>query len=97
MGCIASKPEKSGYGDYGVREEEKVQNHCRSSNNSKRRSSGSNGGRAERLSISKRFVEAEQVAAGWPSWLSSAAPEAIQGWVPLSADSFEKLEKVTYC
>ena len=41
-----------------------------------------------------RCTEGEQVAAGWPSWLSSVAREAIQGWVPLKADSFEKLGKV---
>ncbi|RRT56939.1 hypothetical protein B296_00047556 [Ensete ventricosum] len=40
-----------------------------------------------------RCTEGEQVAAGWPSWLSSVAREAIQGWVPFKADSFEKLEK----
>lgn len=35
-----------------------------------------------------------QVAAGWPSWLTAVAGEAINGWVPRRADSFEKLEKV---
>ena len=39
-------------------------------------------------------VEAEQVAGGWPSWLSSAAPEAVHGWSPLLAEDFEKREKV---
>ncbi|CAI0388401.1 unnamed protein product [Linum tenue] len=43
---------------------------------------------------SRRLVGAEQIAAGWPSWLSSAAGEAINGWVPLQADAFEKLEKI---
>ncbi|KAL9673659.1 hypothetical protein QQ045_029920 [Rhodiola kirilowii] len=38
--------------------------------------------------------EQEEVAAGWPSWLSSVAGEAIYGWVPRRADSFEKLEKI---
>lgn len=37
----------------------------------------------------------EQVAAGWPSWLTSVAGEAIQGLLPRGADSFEKLEKVS--
>nr|XP_043608080.1 protein IMPAIRED IN BABA-INDUCED STERILITY 1-like [Erigeron canadensis] len=41
-----------------------------------------------------RYVEVEQVAAGWPAWLSAVAGEAIHGWVPLKAESFEKLEKV---
>lgn len=35
-----------------------------------------------------------QVVAGWPSWLASVAGEAINGWIPRKADSFEKLEKV---
>lgn len=47
-----------------------------------------------RLGNLQKYVEGEQVAAGWPAWLSAVAGEAIHGWVPLSADSFEKLEKV---
>ncbi|KAL5704094.1 [pyruvate dehydrogenase (acetyl-transferring)] kinase [Ranunculus cassubicifolius] len=39
-------------------------------------------------------VEGEQVAAGWPSWLSAVAGEAIKGWLPRRADSFEKLDKI---
>jgi serine/threonine protein kinase len=39
-------------------------------------------------------VEGEHVAAGWPAWLSAVAGQAIHGWVPLKADSFEKLEKI---
>ncbi|XP_028059085.1 protein IMPAIRED IN BABA-INDUCED STERILITY 1-like, partial [Camellia sinensis] len=58
----------------------------------------SNGGGGESLSFRlgnlQKYVEGEQVAAGWPAWLSAVAGEAIYGWVPLSADSFEKLEKV---
>ncbi|BBN68491.1 CDC2C, partial [Prunus dulcis] len=49
-----------------------------------------NGGKAADLASGW----AEQVAAGWPSWLSAAAGEAIYGWVPLKADSYEKLEKI---
>lgn len=47
-----------------------------------------------RLSNLHRYLEGEQVAAGWPAWLSAVAGEAIQGWVPLKADSYETLEKV---
>ncbi|CAN0908703.1 Probable serine/threonine-protein kinase At1g09600 [Linum grandiflorum] len=35
-----------------------------------------------------------QVVAGWPSWLTSVAGEAINGWIPRRLDSFEKLEKI---
>uniref|UniRef100_A0A0E0MNY5 [RNA-polymerase]-subunit kinase n=1 Tax=Oryza punctata TaxID=4537 RepID=A0A0E0MNY5_ORYPU len=34
-----------------------------------------------RLGNIHRYVEAEQVAAGWPSWLSAAAAEAVHGWI----------------
>ncbi|OVA08822.1 Protein kinase domain [Macleaya cordata] len=47
-----------------------------------------------RLGNLNKYIEGEQIAAGWPDWLSAAAGEAIQGWVPLRADSFEKLEKI---
>lgn len=47
-----------------------------------------------RLSNPPKNVHGEQVAAGWPSWLSAAAGEAINGWTPRRADTFEKLDKV---
>ncbi|ERN06520.1 probable serine/threonine-protein kinase At1g54610 [Amborella trichopoda] len=47
-----------------------------------------------RLGNLHKYVEGEQVAAGWPAWLSAVAGEAIHGWVPLKVDSFEKLEKI---
>ncbi|CDP18308.1 unnamed protein product [Coffea canephora] len=47
-----------------------------------------------RLGNLQKYVEGEQVAAGWPAWLSAVAGEAIHGWVPLRAESFEKLEKI---
>ncbi|KAG8638940.1 hypothetical protein MANES_14G082300v8 [Manihot esculenta] len=47
-----------------------------------------------RLRNLQKYIEGEQVAAGWPAWLSAVAAEAIQGWVPLKADAFEKLEKI---
>ncbi|XVE60698.1 hypothetical protein DITRI_Ditri05aG0148800 [Diplodiscus trichospermus] len=39
-------------------------------------------------------AEGELVAAGWPSWLSSVAGEAVKGWLPRRVESFEKLEKI---
>ncbi|KAF2299376.1 hypothetical protein GH714_031769 [Hevea brasiliensis] len=60
----------------------------------RRSSSGKSGPINLKLGFSHRHVGAEQIAAGWPSWLSSAAEEAIHGWLPLRADAFEKLEKI---
>lgn len=48
-----------------------------------------------KLGFNQRHVDAEQIAAGWPAWLTAAAGEAVHGLVPLRAESFEKLEKVT--
>ncbi|KAH7431292.1 hypothetical protein KP509_08G041400 [Ceratopteris richardii] len=48
----------------------------------------------ERISNLPKHVHGEQVAAGWPAWLSAVAGEAIHGWVPRRADSFEKLDKI---
>ena len=44
-----------------------------------------------------KAVEGEQVSAGWPAWLSSVAGEAIKGWIPRSANTFERLHKVSCC
>ncbi|KAM7492584.1 hypothetical protein LguiA_035505 [Lonicera macranthoides] len=41
-----------------------------------------------------KAMEGEQVAAGWPAWLAAVAGEAIKGWLPRRADSFEKLDKI---
>ncbi len=54
------------------------------------------GGGGMRLShIPTKNEEAEQVAAGWPGWLSAVAGEALKGWIPRHAASFEKLDKVS--
>ncbi|KAJ8532371.1 hypothetical protein K7X08_012294 [Anisodus acutangulus] len=47
-----------------------------------------------RIGILPKSSEGEQVAAGWPPWLAAVAGEAIGGWVPRRADSFEKLDKI---
>eukprot|EP00252_Welwitschia_mirabilis_P018751 TRINITY_DN4185_c0_g3_i1.p1 TRINITY_DN4185_c0_g3~~TRINITY_DN4185_c0_g3_i1.p1 ORF type:complete len:848 (-),score=172.28 TRINITY_DN4185_c0_g3_i1:527-3070(-) len=41
-----------------------------------------------------KHTEGEQVAAGWPVWLTAVAGEAIKGWIPRRADSFERLNKI---
>lgn len=69
-----------------VGEEKRV----RPSGERRRRSSKAN----PRLSNPPNNVHGEQVAAGWPSWLSKVAGEAINGLVPRRADTFEKLDKV---
>jgi hypothetical protein len=59
------------------------------------------GGRGEAPGTSGRGPEvvlgrqlAGDVQSAWPPWLSSVAGDAIVGWVPRRADSFEKLDKV---
>lgn len=49
-----------------------------------------------RLSNPPKNIHGEQVAAGWPSWLSAVAGEAINGWTPRRADSFVKIDKVNW-
>ncbi|KAI3805169.1 hypothetical protein L1987_27285 [Smallanthus sonchifolius] len=39
-------------------------------------------------------VDGAQEAAGWPAWLTAVAGEAIKGWLPRRAESFEKLDKI---
>lgn len=41
-------------------------------------------------------VQGEHVAAGWPRWLTEVAAEAVRGWQPRRAESFEKLDKVCH-
>lgn len=70
-------------------EEEEGQGRVRS-RGERRKSSRPN----PRLSNPPKHVHGEQVAAGWPSWLSAVAGEAINGWTPRRADTFEKLDKI---
>lgn len=50
--------------------------------------------RMSRIGSVTNGERAAKVIAGWPSWLVSVAGEAINGWIPRCADSFEKLEMV---
>lgn len=56
-------------------------------------SSGSARGSLKITSI-LRAIEGEQVAAGWPPWLAMADSEAIRGWIPRSASTFKKIERI---
>ncbi|XP_076918691.1 putative serine/threonine-protein kinase At1g09600 [Bidens hawaiensis] len=56
---------------------------------------------SERVLGSKRMQKIKSIvggaqgkAAGWPTWLTSVAPDAVQGWVPRSAYSYEMLDKI---
>lgn len=47
-----------------------------------------------RLSNPPKNLQGEQVAAGWPSWLTAVCGEALNGWIPRKADTFEKIDKI---
>lgn len=67
----------------------------RPKNGHRRRSTMDLGGVAQISTLPHAGANDEQVAAGWPTWLASVAPEAIQGWTPRSADTYEKICKVS--
>lgn len=76
-------------------DEEGLEEKCRREEKLKKVSVNGRSSLALRLGNVNKYVEAaEYVTAGWPSWLTAVAGEAIQGWVPLRADSYEKLEKI---
>ncbi|MCE2055211.1 Cyclin-dependent kinase 12 [Datura stramonium] len=47
-----------------------------------------------KLEVFPKAMEGELIAAGWPSSLAAVAGEAINGWIPRKADTFEKLDKI---
>ncbi|KAK3005841.1 hypothetical protein RJ639_015774, partial [Escallonia herrerae] len=47
-----------------------------------------------RLSNLPKHRHGERVSAGWPTWLSDVIGDAIDGWLPRRADSFEKIDKI---
>lgn len=57
----------------------------------------SSGGQSDmpRIVSMPQGAKADKVLAGWPSWLTSVAGDAIKGLVPRRAESFEKLDKVS--
>ncbi|GJX14308.1 probable serine/threonine-protein kinase [Tanacetum coccineum] len=90
---VANVAENEGQGGGGEREgengvEQKVEKEGRARR--ERRRSKPN----PRLSNPPKNIHGEQVAAGWPAWLSAVAGEAINGWTPRRADTFEKIDKI---
>ncbi|KAM3343518.1 putative serine/threonine-protein kinase [Capsicum galapagoense] len=47
-----------------------------------------------KLEVVPKAMEGELIAAGWPSSLAAVAGEAINGWIPRKAETFEKLDKI---
>ncbi|XP_055822598.1 probable serine/threonine-protein kinase At1g54610 [Solanum dulcamara] len=39
-------------------------------------------------------IEGELVVAGWPNWLVAVAGDALNGWLPRKADTFNKIDKI---
>ncbi|KAK4483279.1 hypothetical protein RD792_010464 [Penstemon davidsonii] len=74
----------------GTEKEERKDENVQKPRGERRRRSKPN----PRLSNPPKHIQGEQVAAGWPSWLSAVAGEAINGWTPRRADSFEKIDKI---
>lgn len=78
------KEEKGGGDDDGVHEVQRPRR--------ERRRSKAN----PRLSNPPKHLQGEQVAAGWPPWLTAVCGEALTGWIPRKADTFQKIDKVGF-
>ncbi|KAK4384160.1 putative serine/threonine-protein kinase [Sesamum angolense] len=92
VGSVGKREEVDGEVQNGGsnEEEEQKDGDVRRSRNEKRRSRLN-----PRLSNPPKHIHGEQVAAGWPPWLVAVAGEAIRGWIPRRADTFEKLDKAS--
>ncbi|XP_009768104.1 protein IMPAIRED IN BABA-INDUCED STERILITY 1-like isoform X2 [Nicotiana sylvestris] len=66
----------------------------RNSSNCRGSKKGSNEKKANFSIKFGRLTEGEHLAAGWPVWLTAVASDAIEGWLPLRSDAFERLEKI---
>ena len=76
-------------------------NHFDATRSQHQRCNTMSGGVGERKPLMSRILSVqnfagEHVDADWPVWLSLVAAEAIKGWVPRRADSFEKLDQVSF-
>ncbi|KAL7144538.1 hypothetical protein ABFS83_07G019400 [Erythranthe nasuta] len=90
VGSVSKREEESGGGARGGGDGGGGQVQNGGERSERRRRSRPN----PRLSNPPKNIHGEQVAAGWPSWLSAVAGEAISGLTPRRADSFEKIDKI---
>ncbi|GER45332.1 protein kinase superfamily protein [Striga asiatica] len=44
--------------------------------------------------ILRRLPEVQLAAAEWPAWLTAVAGEAVDGWVPLRSDTYQRLNAI---
>lgn len=100
MGCICSKAIKVKDPSYNNKDKAQTKSSSKLFVNSSRRDNAAVAD-ADAIPASKPQPNvvlhgflAEHVAAGWPAWLTSVASEAVNGWLPRKAESFEKLDKV---
>ncbi|XP_006431266.2 protein IMPAIRED IN BABA-INDUCED STERILITY 1 [Citrus clementina] len=98
LNYVFSSKNPSGALDFGSKEGERSEDKPKGSRELKKLKKGSSNKKSNafsiKLGLSLRHVDAEQIAAGWPAWLTAAAGEAVYGLVPMRAESFEKLEKI---
>ncbi|XP_015056283.1 probable serine/threonine-protein kinase At1g54610 [Solanum pennellii] len=91
VSAVSSKREKS------FRVKEKLENGDISVGSFDRKPNGSKrvgDNHHKKLEVFPKAMEGELIAAGWPSSLAAVAGEAINGWIPRKADTFEKLDKI---
>lgn len=98
LNYVFSSKNPSGALDFGSKEGGRSEDKLKGSRELKKLKKGSSNKKSNafsiKLGLSLRHVDAEQIAAGWPAWLTAAAGEAVYGLVPMRAESFEKLEKI---
>ncbi|XP_059670388.1 protein IMPAIRED IN BABA-INDUCED STERILITY 1-like [Cornus florida] len=98
---LSSRSRRSGFGELGKIKEESEKERGDESvgrNGDLKKSKSTKKGSSEKKAAFSlkfgRYIEAEQIAAGWPPWLSAVAGEAVEGWLPLRSELFEKLDKI---
>ncbi|KAK7397265.1 hypothetical protein VNO78_18432 [Psophocarpus tetragonolobus] len=96
MGCVISRQVSKGIvsGENGVGEKEKEKSGGGEEKQQRPRGERRKAKGNPRLSNPANHLRGEQVAAGWPPWLTAVCGEALGGWIPRKADTFEKIDKI---